>query len=329
MIFKDDIYGVFEVNDPIIIDLIRTYPLRRLKGIDTAGYAQAFYPDMGRTRYDHSIGVFLLLRKYNASIEEQIAGLIHDVSHYAFSHAIDYILKDGSQQNQDLQDKIFDNYVRNSEVATILKRYGCDIDFVLTEENFPLKENHIPDICADRIDYCLNEGVRYGYRTLDEIKEILSHLYTHEQKTWYFDSEIYALEFAKLFQELNDNEYAGIKSASMFKSIKDVMKYSLDKEYIEVDDFEKDNQHVLGKIIKFVDTDEQLGKYWKRMNNKVMFENDPRQFEEEVWCKSRIVDPYFMENGVLTRLSERHTEWKNIVEEELKPKQYFIKVIEE
>lgn len=327
MIFKDDLYGTFEVNDPIIIDLIRTYPLRRLKGIDTAGYSQAFYPN-GRTRYDHSIGVFLLLRKYDASIEEQIAGLIHDVSHYAFSHAVDYILKDGNIEKQDLQDRVFEHYVRNSDVVKILKRYACDVDYVLEEKNFPLKENEIPDICADRIDYCLKDSIRLGHRTLDEIKDLLSHLYTHEQRDWYFDTVEYALKFAELFNEMNSKEYSGIKSASMFKGIKDVMKYSLERNYISTDDFEKDDTHVLGKVIKYVHTDPQLEKYWNRMNNKVVFENNPKNFEEEVWCKSRIVDPYFMEKNQLIRLSDRHTEWKSVVEQELKPKQYFIRVVE-
>lgn len=37
------------------------------------------------------MGVMLLIKKLNGSIEEQIAGWIHDISHTAFSHLIDYV----------------------------------------------------------------------------------------------------------------------------------------------------------------------------------------------------------------------------------------------
>ena len=33
----------------------------------------------------------LLIKKLGGSVEEQIAGLLHDVSHTAFSHVIDYV----------------------------------------------------------------------------------------------------------------------------------------------------------------------------------------------------------------------------------------------
>jgi len=50
------------------------------------------------TRFDHSVGVMLLIRKLGAGsspasalLKEQVAALLHDVSHTAFSHVIDYV----------------------------------------------------------------------------------------------------------------------------------------------------------------------------------------------------------------------------------------------
>jgi HD superfamily phosphohydrolase len=99
MKYIDRVYGEFEINESIILDLMESDALKRLKKIDQAGYRPAWVqPDLkiselDHSRFAHSTGVYLLLRQYNASLEEQISGLIHDVSHSAFSHCIDYVFK--------------------------------------------------------------------------------------------------------------------------------------------------------------------------------------------------------------------------------------------
>jgi hypothetical protein len=72
------------------------------------------------------MGVYLLLKNYGAPIEEQIAGLIHDASHSAFSHCVDYVLAAGSESEQSHQDNVFDEFVRRSEIPSILKKYSID-----------------------------------------------------------------------------------------------------------------------------------------------------------------------------------------------------------
>ncbi|MBU2509538.1 phosphohydrolase, partial [Patescibacteria group bacterium] len=75
------VYGEIEISEPVIIELINCPALQRLKEIDQAGYFEPHYPGSSQTRFEHSIGDYHLLTKYEASLEERIAGLIHDVSH--------------------------------------------------------------------------------------------------------------------------------------------------------------------------------------------------------------------------------------------------------
>ena len=113
MKYIDRVYGEFEITEPVILELINSASLQRLKDVDQAGYRPLWVkPDVDTGEYDHSrfahsVGVYLLLRKYGVSLEEQIAGLIHDISHSAFSHCIDYILNSGSEKKHDHQDNIF------------------------------------------------------------------------------------------------------------------------------------------------------------------------------------------------------------------------------
>ena len=141
--------------EPVILDLISTPSLQRLQGVDQSGYPAPFFPGaLKHTRFDHSLGVYFLLHRYNAPLEEQIAGLIHDVSHTAFSHCADYMQGDpNAGKTQSHQDDVFASFVRSSEIPEILARHSIDVEMILDDAQFPLKEQPLPDLCADRIDY--------------------------------------------------------------------------------------------------------------------------------------------------------------------------------
>jgi len=98
MKYKDRIYGEFKIAEPVILELIASKAMERLKEIDQAGYFEPYYPGTAHSRFEHSVGVYLLLKMFGAPIHEQIAGLIHDVSHSAFSHCVDYALDEGSEE---------------------------------------------------------------------------------------------------------------------------------------------------------------------------------------------------------------------------------------
>src|SRR3989344_8653454 len=165
MKYTDQVYGKTEITDPVILELISCPALQRLKDIDQAGYLPIWkisdhhINEYDHSRFAHSVGVYLLLRNYGAPLEEQIAGLIHDVSHSAFSHCIDYVLDTGSEKEHNHQDNVFDEFVRKSEIPKILKKYNFGLEYILDDKNFPLKEKDLPDLCADRIDYSLRTAV--------------------------------------------------------------------------------------------------------------------------------------------------------------------------
>lgn len=64
MFYTDPIYGTVEIQDPVILELIQSPTLQRLKGIDQAGYYDEHFPDSKHTRFEHSMGVYLLLKRY-------------------------------------------------------------------------------------------------------------------------------------------------------------------------------------------------------------------------------------------------------------------------
>ena len=156
VLINDRVYGSIEIKEPVLIELINSKPLQRLKKIEQFGVPSAWYCFPGFSRFEHSVGVLILLKKLNASLKEQIAGLLHDVSHTAFSHVADWVF--GSTiENEDLQDLIHKKILIQSEIPKILEKYSFKISEVSKIEDFGLLERSIPDLCADRVDYALRE----------------------------------------------------------------------------------------------------------------------------------------------------------------------------
>ncbi len=104
MLYKDKIYGQTEISEPVVLELINSPSMQRLKGVSQHGHFEPYFPNTAFSRFEHSLGVFILLKKFGAGLPEQIAGLLRDVSHTAFSHVADYVFSDGSGEKQNFQD---------------------------------------------------------------------------------------------------------------------------------------------------------------------------------------------------------------------------------
>jgi len=324
MIFKDRLFKEINITEPVILELINDYSLQRLKGIDQAGYIEPYFPNTKHYRFEHSLSVYFLLNKHKASLEEQIAGLIHDVSHSVFSHCIDYVLDSGSEKEHSYQDNIFKDFVKNTNIPKILKKYNIDPEYILNDDNFPLKENNIPNLCADRIDYSLRTGIVFNEISPEEANNILNNLKT-ENNNWIFKNLEIAKKHAQLFLDLNKKYYAGFPSAVMFKTTSDCLKYALQKQYININDLYTTDDEVLNKIKNNL-KDEKLNNLFLRMNNKFYSENNPNDYDAIIFCKSRIIDPLIETKKGIKKLSQIENSWKKVINEELKPKKYFIKL---
>jgi len=324
MLYQDSVFGEVEILEPVVLEIINCAAMQRLKGVSNAGYFKPFFGPVGTTRFEHSLGVFLLLKKYNAKLEEQLAGLIHDVSHSAFSHCIDHILKTSDVAKQDHQDNIFNDFVLKSEIPNILRKYNLDVDYILNDENFSLKERELPDLCADRIDYSLRDAINWKILTTEEVNFFLDNLVT-ENGFWIFKNFEIAKKFAEFFLYLNNGYYSNLATARMFAVTGDYFRYALDKKYIKIADLYTTDDEVLNKVNAYLPTDTNLVLLNKHLNNEIKLCSSPNDFDKQIVCKSRVVDPLCFDEGKIKRVSEIYPEWESIVVEESKPKEHFLK----
>src|SRR3954447_11815583 len=159
---NDRVYGEVSIDDPLVIALIECPTFQRLKGIRQAGPSAFAFPFKTVTRFEHSLGVYLLLTRLGADRRERVAGLLHDISHTAFSHAVDFLFH---SDEQDYHEKIKPEFLRRGDVAEILDRIGYRPDEFFDDSIYPLLERPLPLLCADRLDYFLRDSITCGVST--------------------------------------------------------------------------------------------------------------------------------------------------------------------
>ncbi len=100
---RDSLYDRIPLT-PADVALIETSDFLRLDRIQQLGFVSKVWPGAKHTRYEHSLGVYHLMRQALVSLgriygpdwvsEEAVrtasaAALLHDIGHYPFSHAIE------------------------------------------------------------------------------------------------------------------------------------------------------------------------------------------------------------------------------------------------
>lgn len=175
-------YGEIVVEEPVLLELIHSPAFKRLKAIHQYGISYYITHQEEYSRYDHSLGVFAILRKNNASLEEQIAGLLHDVSHTIFSHVGDWVFNK-EHQEIDYQGTIYKIYLAYSGIEEILLKHGYTIDQVdPTNHAFIMLEQPPPHLCADRMDYNLQGAYFQHFLTKQEVLQLYKDIYFREGK---------------------------------------------------------------------------------------------------------------------------------------------------
>ena len=148
--------------------------LQRLSGIGllcgtdwTPLYRNRFF----YSRLDHSIGVALILWHFTHDRAETLAGLLHDVSTPVFSHVADF--RNGDALTQESTENENESMIRNDDVlCAMLKSDGISIDAVADYHVYPLADNKLPRLSADRLEYMFPSGAALeGSWTLSEIAE--------------------------------------------------------------------------------------------------------------------------------------------------------------
>ncbi len=309
MIIDDKVYGKQHITDPLIIELLESIEVKRLKGIRQNGAWWILDRKFRTTRFEHSFGVYWLLKHFGASEDEQVAGLLHDVNHTAFSHVVDYVL--GDPETQDFSDARHRDIILSSSIPSILKRYDLDAYKISDHHSFGLLDNEIPDICCDRLDYCLRDSICCGFVNRQGAAEILDGLVVHDGEIVCKDEKS-ALRIARLFLRISRFLWSNELQAGSYLLLAEALKVAVKEKIISIDDFYS-NDATLLKSLKGSGNKtilDLLGNI--RIDAIVPGSKDDHDFFAK--SKARFIDPKFLDGNGTRRLSEADRAFKKEIE---------------
>lgn len=291
MIISDVLYGKFEV-DAVLEELFLSKPMQRLKGIHQAGASYLMNEKWNVTRFEHSVGVMLLVNKLGGSVEEQIAGLLHDISHTAFSHMIDYVF---DNEDESYHEEIFSSVVKNSEIPAILAKHGYNYeDILLDDSKWTLLERSAPELCADRVDYTLRDMYTYGYISLEEVHSFLEDVIEVEGKMVLQNIEIAEWFTETYYKEVIDffMEPMNIYGNDMLAK---TLKVALHKRIIHADDFLLEDEELISKLQQC--NDPEVEALLSKVHPNVKVKEDRNDYDLHKKNKVRLIDPPLLREG--------------------------------
>ena len=191
-------------------EYIETPVLQRQKHISiTCGtiYSDLFESQRFYSSLDHAVGVALIVWHFTHDKKQTLAGLFHDIATPVFKHCVDFMNGDHLTQ-ESTEDLTTETITKSSEIRRLLKRDGILISEVDNYHLYPIADNDMPKLSADRLEYSLaNMLFAYGVADLAEIREIYADIVVQSDengvKELGFQTKKIARKFVKLTSQLS------------------------------------------------------------------------------------------------------------------------------
>ncbi len=298
MVYDDQVYGTMAIEEPVLLALLETAALQRLNGVLQHGISALIGITSPITRLEHSLGAMILVRRLGASLAEQIAALLHDVSHTAFSHVIDYVV-DG-HDSQSYHDEKKEEYVIGTEIPAVLARFGYDWRDFIDEERYPLLEQPSPRLCADRLDYFLRDSGPLGLASSEEIAFALDSLVVAENRI--ASNNLQAAQWlGYTFIACDDASWANFREVGIYEVTAQAIRRGLAVGAITEADFWLTDEIAWAKLQAHPDLELQSLLGLVMAETGFVWDEDEPTFT--VSTKLRAIDPDVVVNGELQPLS--------------------------
>jgi uncharacterized protein len=305
MVYHDEIYGDYQITDPILQDLLNSRAMQRLRGIMQHGITGLIGITSPVTRFEHSVGTMILVDILGGTLAEKIAALLHDVSHTAFSHVIDYVYN--NHQGQSFHDEEKESFWAESDIPGVLIQYGLSWPDFLNETRYSLLEQPAPRLCADRLDYFFRDSRDLGLATDLDLQEAVQDLAV-------FNGRIVSksLQTAKWlaysYIAADDASWSNFREVGLYEITAMAIRRGFEIGLLYKEDIWGTDDPLWRKMQE--SNDEKLQSYLRLISPDTKFVWDDTKPTFRVSTKLRTIDPEIIVNGELVTVSSLDPQFK-------------------
>ncbi len=330
--FSKEYHSVLCPDFPHFLEkYVQTPAMQRLSGIGllcgtdwTKLYKNRFF----YSRLEHSIGTALIVWNFTKNKTQTLASLFHDIATPCFSHVCEF--RKGDALTQTDSESNTEKTIRNSkEIQNLLKEDSIKTKDVCNYHKYPIADNEIPGLSADRLEYMFPSGASLcGSWTIEQIKHVYSQIKVLKNEKQVeelgFASKQAALEYTKKFCEtshllqLNENKLA-------LQLLGEVCTKAVEQNLLCEEDFMKLSEKQVIYIFENAKNKDfqKLFKTFKNMTSVFHTEEPlPDCFCVNLKVKQRYINPLveIQENEKPVRISEVSSEAKKIIQDFLEYK---------
>lgn len=169
-IFSDPVHGFISVPKTLLLDLLQTPEVQRLRRIRQLGVGHLVFPGAEHTRFGHALGAMALMQDVLTSLSEKgtpispaehtaalAAALLHDIGHGPFSHTLEH----------ELFSDFHHEHMSRALLVDLNDRFGGALDLALAlfDGTYPRPFFHeliSSQLDMDRLDYLRRDSFYTG-----------------------------------------------------------------------------------------------------------------------------------------------------------------------
>lgn len=257
------------------------------------------------SRYDHSVGVGLIVWHFTHDPAQAAAGLFHDLPTPVFAHVVDFLRGDYLTQEA-TEDGTFASITHSAEIMAALEKTGIDPADIGNYHRYPIADNDAPRLAADRLEYTLSNMVNFGCATRQETAAFYGDLcltpnedgapeLSFRSGDTALDFSLRALTLSRLY-ESNEDRYA-------MQMLSELLGRALQLGAVSEEDLYTTETAVIQKLRG----DARTAADWERYCSLAFVKSAARPSDDGPWrqirVKRRYIDPLVARQGRLSAVS--------------------------
>ena len=330
-------HAILDPQPPEFLNKYYELPmLQRLKNVGllcgtdwTPLYKNRFY----YSRFDHSVGVALIIWHFTHDKAQTISGLLHDVSTPVFSHVSDF--RKGDALTQTETEGTNESIIRSDRnLDALLAVDELRVEQVEDYHKYPIADNEIPQLSSDRLEYMFPSGMALdGSWDLPSVRRAYEDLEVLRNEEGLPELGFKTLEIAEDYTrrfcmighilQLNENKLT-------LHLLGKIMNLAVEEGILSEADFmTKAEAEIIGILDKelsqnpkaFSKERSKLARLYKTFRTMTKIEHTQTPLDEnEYFCinlkvKQRYINPLVKTANSCTRINETSSQAKKIIED--------------